>query len=135
MTWSYGGDPSTSTKDRVRYLLGDTKETAQSLTDEEIAYELTIAEDDAVKAAIAVAESMASRYAGLSGSSKKVGDVMIANDHAGTAQRFRDLARRLAARYGGIAVPLIMDTRESVFAIGAEDNMTYYADDTARRYL
>lgn len=41
MTWSYSGNPSASSKDAVRYMIGDTNTNNQLLSDEEIAYELT----------------------------------------------------------------------------------------------
>jgi hypothetical protein len=41
MTWTYSGNPSSSDKDAIRYLIGDTDTNNQLLSDEEIAYELT----------------------------------------------------------------------------------------------
>lgn len=41
MTWSYSGDPSTSDKDAVRFLTGDTVQTEQLIQDEEIDWLLT----------------------------------------------------------------------------------------------
>jgi hypothetical protein len=38
MTWSYTGDPSDSTKDAVRFLVGDTDTNDQLISDEEISY-------------------------------------------------------------------------------------------------
>lgn len=36
MTWTYSGDPSDSTRDAVRFLVGDTDTTDQLISDEEI---------------------------------------------------------------------------------------------------
>lgn len=41
MTWSYSGDPSTSDKDAVRFLVGDTDTNDQLAQDEEIDWVLT----------------------------------------------------------------------------------------------
>lgn len=41
MTWSYSGDPSSSNKDAVRFIIGDTNTTDQLLSDEEINWLLT----------------------------------------------------------------------------------------------
>lgn len=41
MTWSYSGDPSSSDKDAVRFLVQDTDNTLELLTDEEIEYLIT----------------------------------------------------------------------------------------------
>lgn len=38
MTYSYGGDPANSTKDAVRFLVGDTDSSEWFLSDEEIAW-------------------------------------------------------------------------------------------------
>jgi hypothetical protein len=40
MTWNYSGDPADSTKDEVRFLVGDTCVTNQLVQDEEIDYAL-----------------------------------------------------------------------------------------------
>lgn len=42
-TWSYSGDPSTSTLDAVRFLLGDTDPTFQLMQDAEVNYVITLA--------------------------------------------------------------------------------------------
>lgn len=42
MAWSYSGDPSTSKKDEVRFLIGDTNINQQILSDEEIEYMLKL---------------------------------------------------------------------------------------------
>lgn len=38
MAWSYTGSPTSSTKDEIRFLIGDTDTNDQLLTDEEITY-------------------------------------------------------------------------------------------------
>ena len=38
MTWSYTGNPGSSAKDAIRFLIGDTDTTDQLLSDEEIAW-------------------------------------------------------------------------------------------------
>jgi len=38
MTWNYSGDPTTSSKDEIRFLIGDTDTDDQLLSDEEINY-------------------------------------------------------------------------------------------------
>lgn len=66
MTWSYSGDPSTSTKDAVRLLIGDTigiPTSMQLMQDEEIAYLLTAHGNDPLAAAVAALRSLASKFA------------------------------------------------------------------------
>lgn len=38
MTWTYSGDPASSARDAIRFLIGDTDTTDQLLSDEEIAW-------------------------------------------------------------------------------------------------
>ena len=42
MTWTYSGDPSNSTVDEVRFLIGDTDTSDQLLSDEEITYLISV---------------------------------------------------------------------------------------------
>lgn len=42
MTWTYSGDPNASSIDAVRYIIGDTDETDQLLSDEEIQYSIDV---------------------------------------------------------------------------------------------
>jgi len=53
MTWTYSGNPSSSDRDAVRALIGDTDTTDQLLSDEEIAFALTEA-SNAIYAAAAL---------------------------------------------------------------------------------
>lgn len=74
MTWTYSGNPSSSNRDLVRFLIHDTDTTAQLLTDEEIAGLLTI-EGSARGAAILAASSLSARFGRKA--SMSVGDLSI----------------------------------------------------------
>lgn len=132
MAWTYTGAPGTVPVDTVRFHIGDVTQTPNSLTDEEITYLISEASGDPLLAAASAADLWAGRFAGLSASSKSVGDLTIAQDHAGAAARLYDVGRRLRARLGGITGPLIFDTRASVFAVGMDDNPNSGAGDYAR---
>jgi len=64
MSWSYGGDPSASDKDFVRFTLGDTIQTDPLLTDEEILGVLSagVVPLDAV---VSCCEALATKFARL----------------------------------------------------------------------
>lgn len=62
MTWTYSGDPSTSPGDAVRFWVGDTTETTPQLSDEEIAYLLSLTGGHVLQAAIAGCVHLANRY-------------------------------------------------------------------------
>lgn len=132
MAWTYGGAPGTSPVDTVRFHIGDVVQSPQSLTDAEITYLISEASGDPLLAAANAADLWAGRFAGLSASSKSVGDLTIAQDHEGAATRLYDLGRRLRARLGGISGPLIFDASPSVFAVGMDDNPASGSSDFAR---
>jgi hypothetical protein len=62
LTTTYAGDPSASTKDRLRFMLGDTGPDRWQLTDEEIAAQLTLSAG-IFSAAADLAEALAARFA------------------------------------------------------------------------
>lgn len=61
MAWSYSGDPSTSPKDEVRFLIGDTSEDDPLLQDGEIAYLLDQCGGSALAAAVAACEGIVAK--------------------------------------------------------------------------
>lgn len=62
MAWSYSGNPASSSKDAIRFLIGDTRSDDSLVQDEEIAWALT--QHSSIYAAAAlVAESIASYFA------------------------------------------------------------------------
>jgi len=64
VAWTYSGDPSSSLKDAVRFLLGDTDSTdALTLSDEEIAFLLVEWANNTYFAAAAGAEQLAGQFA------------------------------------------------------------------------
>lgn len=75
MSWSYSGNPASSTLDKVRWLVGDTDTTDQQLSDEEIAAALVDAGDNPYVAAIICTEALISKYSRLV--TKSVGDLSI----------------------------------------------------------
>lgn len=93
MTWSYSGDPSTSARDEVRFLVGDTDSAAQLVSDEEIAYALAT-EGSTIGAAVRVARAIAMRFARKADMS--VGDLSIS--YSSLARTYWDLVTQLEAQ-------------------------------------
>lgn len=87
MAWSYSGNPSTTPKDTVRYLTGDTDNARQLASDEEIGWALEDQNGDVYKAGASVLEALASRYA-----------LKADKTVAGLSINYGTLAERLAAR-------------------------------------
>lgn len=144
MAHTYGGDPGASARDWIRFKLGDTSETRASLSDTELTYLIGEATPEGmeagqvdadpvvkVRAAVAAAEEMATRYSGFSVSNKSVGNVSLSHENAATADRFRELADRLRLLLppdsveetaGGFTGQLMAPARPSMFLIGMGDN-------------
>lgn len=90
MTWTYSGNPSLTSRDEVRFLVGDTDNTNQLATDEEISYAL-VKEGSSYLAAASVCFSLAAKYARYMDQS--VGDLSIS--YSQRYQQFKELAKRL----------------------------------------
>jgi hypothetical protein len=60
--WSYSGDPSSSLKDEVRFLIGDTDSNDKLLNDKEILYCISLT-STAYGAAVKACEALASKFA------------------------------------------------------------------------
>jgi hypothetical protein len=87
---SYTGNPGSSDIDKVRFLLGDTDETSEQLTDDEITWMLT-EETDAYAAASLGASALAAKYARLA--DRDVGDLSI--KYSQLSKNFSALAKQL----------------------------------------
>ena len=99
MTFTYSGDPSTSTRNYVRFLLNDTDSTDALFSDEEINYVITEWSDDAYEAARELAEILIARFARLAdSSSKSVGDISVSESYSSKITHYKELADSLYKR-------------------------------------
>lgn len=64
MSWTYSGDPSASSLDEVRFLIGDTDTTDQLLQDAEVTYAIT-KYTDPLQAAVSLCVQLAAKFARL----------------------------------------------------------------------
>ncbi len=97
MTWSYAG-PAASDRDAVRFLVGDTDETTQLLSDEEIDYlvgQWLLRYDSVLYVAAVAADQISTRFAGLVDVSADGVSVSTAQ----LSQRYAELAARLRAQH------------------------------------
>lgn len=99
MTFTYSGDPSTSTRNYVRFLLNDTDSTDALFSDEELAYVITEWNGDAYDAARELAEILIARFARLAdSSSKSVGDISVSESYSSKIAHYQQLANSLYQR-------------------------------------
>ena len=111
MTFSYTGDPTTSTRDEVRFLAQDTSSTDCSISDEEIDYLLGQTAGNTYMAAAMASDIIATNYSAASASgavkSKSVGSLSIS--YADKATEYRTVAktlrRQMAVGFGGAIKP------------------------------
>lgn len=92
MTWSYSGDPASSEKDAVRFLVGDTDTNDQLLSDEEIDYVIVESGGSKYQSAHDAAYAIASKFSRMA-QSKSVGDLSIS--YADRAKAYFELANEL----------------------------------------
>lgn len=92
MTWSYSGNPGSSDKDAVRFLVGDTDTNDQLLSNEEIDWVILQAGDSQYQAAHDAAYAIASKFSRMA-TSKSVGDLSLS--YADRAKAYFDLANEL----------------------------------------
>jgi hypothetical protein len=62
MTWTYSGDPASSDRDKVRFLVFDTDATEQLISDEEVLW-LISEQSNVYMAAANAAEAIAAKFA------------------------------------------------------------------------
>jgi hypothetical protein len=92
--FTYSGDPRDSDRDAVRFLIGDTDETDQLVSDEEIAYMLLT--QSPLRVASLMATGLAKEFAGRA-SSKTVGSLTIKKGFEEKSKSYASLAARLSA--------------------------------------
>lgn len=112
MAWSYSGDPTSSAKDAVRFLIGDTDTNDQQLQDEEILFLLAQTSNDIYSAAILACRSIASIYSRQA--DQRIGDYSISASQKAAAylalakqleqSQTKALIKRVKPYAGGISV-------------------------------
>jgi len=106
VTWEYSGDPATSAKDEIRFLIQDTDESIQLLSDEEIEYLLgtwMTSHDSTVYVAAVAAEIIASKFAGV----VNISADGVSINTADLSGRYRELAISLRNLYKAGALGVI----------------------------
>ena len=115
MTWSYSGNPSASTRDAVRFAIGDTLTADQQLTDEEIDYVLTF-KSTVIGAAISCCDGLIARYSRLV--TQGVGSISVS--YSDRIRQYKELLARLRLR-GPAAIPFAGGTTVSGKDLANED--------------
>lgn len=96
MEWTYSGKPANSTRDAVRFTVGDVDPEDKQLGDQEVEYLLSKNGDSILLASIEACNILAAKYARLV--DKNFSDT---SENLGTRyQHYLDLAKRLKSEMG-----------------------------------
>jgi hypothetical protein len=118
MGWTYSGNPQSSTKDAIRFMVGDTVEASPLLQDEEIYFALGEVSNNIYRAASNVCYNLAAQFTGLAQQeSKSVGGLSLSKSYGDRAQRYERLAKDLLLRSRRINPPRVSADPN---ALGAE---------------
>jgi hypothetical protein len=90
MTWNYTGRPADNERDKVRFLIGDTCSEDQLVSDEEIAYAISVYSNLNLASAM-ILRSLAAKFSRMV--TNKVGDV--SSNCTDMAKAFADRAKEL----------------------------------------
>lgn len=118
MTWSYTGNPASSPKDAVRFLIGDTDKCAELLQDDEIKYLLSQYNNAPMNAAIRACEVIMAKFSRMADES--VGQVKISFSQK--SKSYREMLANLRQRL------VIEDSQFIAGGITYTDMQNTYAD-------
>jgi hypothetical protein len=117
MTWTYSGDPSASAKDAVRFTIGDTDDTDELISDEEVTYLISI-HNGVGMASVGAARAIAAKYSRKADQSRAVGDLSLSQQYSQQSFNYHHLADHLLAIASGIDAPPLAQANAD--ALGAE---------------
>jgi len=98
MTFTYSNDPSTSTRNKVRFLINDVDSNDPLFNDAELDY--LIAEwSNVYETCRAACETLVARFSRLADStSKSVGDISVSESYTAKSKQYQDLANNFLQR-------------------------------------
>lgn len=94
MTFTYSGDPGSSTRDLARFLITDTDSTSVLFQDAELDY-LVTTWGNGYSAAIAAVRTLIGRSSDGSRVTKKVGDLTLTTDTGLSVGKWQELVKQL----------------------------------------
>jgi len=124
MTWSYSGDPTSSTNDEIRYLSGCTDTTRQLVQNEEIAYAAAQYSDTRLAAAL-VLRGLAAKFSRET--DYREGDISVSGSKL--AEQFRKQANELDP--SGVTVAAAILALPSFGGLSKSEKETLNADTDA----
>lgn len=129
MPWTYGGDPSANSRDKVRFLIGDTDTNNQLLQDAEIQFLLSEWNSNAYVSAAHACDALAAKFAAKSDYSRSVGELSLSTQFGQQADRYRSLGAQLLAQAALNAPPSPTFYETDEGDVGHESKFTVGMDD------
>jgi len=129
MTFTYSGDPSTSTRNEVRFLINDIDDTDALFSDEELDYLIDEWGTNVYEIARGACEVLISRFTRLAdNSSKSVGDISVSESYSAKVTQYQELADSFLARRLRKAPPTIKANADSLKSTDDRDISDYNTD-------
>lgn len=120
-------DPTSGTRDEIRFLIQDTDSTDPHLQDAEVNY-LFSKWGNVYIAASYAAEAIATQYAHKTNYSRSIGDLSISESYATSAAEFRELAKSLKAQELDLFPPTTKINASAIIATADKTVTTYKTD-------
>lgn len=117
MTWTYSGDPAANDRDAVRFLVADTDSTDPLISDEEIAYLISLFAEPPL-AAVGAARAIAAKFSRDADQARTVGDLTLSQSLSQRSEQYHHLGDHLSGLSAGITIPPVPVASAS--ALGAE---------------
>jgi len=116
MTFTYSNDPSTSTRNKVRFLINDVDSNDPLFNDAELDY--LIAEwSNVYETCRAACETLVARFSRLADStSKSVGDISVSESYTAKSKQYQDLANNFLQRRMRKTPPTIWANADSLLS-------------------
>jgi len=116
MSFTYSNDPSTSTRNKVRFLINDVDSNDPLFNDAELDY--LIAEwSNVYETCRAACETLVARFSRLADStSKSVGDISVSESYTAKSKQYQDLANNFLQRRMRKTPPTIWANADSLLS-------------------
>ena len=129
MTFTYSGDPTTSTRNKVRFLINDTDTNDALFSDEELDYLITEWGTNVYEICRAACETLVSRFSRLADStSKSVGDISVSESFTAKSKQYQDLANSFLDRKMRKSPPTMKANANSLLSTNDRSVQDYNTD-------
>lgn len=127
MAFTYSGDPASTSRDAVRFLIHDTDSSDPLMTDSEILWLLSQSNDSVYQAAHDACYVLAGHFARKADMSKSVGDLSLTTTYSNRSAMYTELADKFMELSARREVPTPWAKADNMAA--TSDRTTYTGSD------